>query len=173
MKHPLEEKFQHLLDEAEIRRVHIRYCRGVDRMDWDLIRSCYHPDAIDRHGAYEGGVEGFIEWAAELLPAFECTQHFTGNQYVQVDGDVAYAEHYAQAIHRTRPTSEAPARDWIAFIRYIDRMERRNGEWRIADRMVVLDSQRSDAVLDESVPLANFNVGRRDKSDPSYKYGLV
>lgn len=173
MKHPLEEKLQHLLDEAEIRRVHIRYCRGVDRMDWDLIRSCYHPDAIDRHGAYEGGVEGFIEWAAELLPAFECTQHFTGNQYVQIDGDVAYAEHYAQAIHRTRPTSEAPATDWIAFIRYVDRMERRNGEWRIADRMVVLDSQRSDAVLDKSVPLANFNVGRRDKSDPSYKYGLA
>ncbi|WP_063553187.1 nuclear transport factor 2 family protein [Burkholderia territorii] len=169
----MEAKLQQLLDEADIRRVHIRYCRGVDRMDWDLIRSCYHPDAIDRHGAYEGGVEGFIEWAAELLPIFECTQHFTGNQYVQVDGDVAYAEHYAQAIHRTRPTSDAPAMDWIAFIRYVDRMERRNGEWRIADRMVVLDSQRSDPVPAESAPLGKFNVGRRDKGDPSYKYGLV
>src|SRR5579863_3701746 len=92
----LEAKLQQLLDEAEIKRVHIRYCRGIDRMDWDLVRSCYHPDAIDRHGVYNGGVEGFIEWAAQLLPAFECTQHFTGNQYVQIDGDVACAEHYAQ-----------------------------------------------------------------------------
>lgn len=52
-------------------------------------------------------------------------------------------------------------------------MERRNGEWRIADRMVVPDSQRSDPVPAESAPLGNFNVGLRDKNDPSYKYGLV
>ena len=67
----MEARLQQLLDEAEIRRVHIRYCRGIDRMDWDLVRSCYHPDAIDRHGAYNGDVEGFIDWAAELLPTFE------------------------------------------------------------------------------------------------------
>jgi hypothetical protein len=169
----VESKLQRFLDEAEIRRVHIRYCRGVDRMDWDLIRSCYHPDAIDRHGAYEGGVEGFIAWAAELLPTFECTQHFTGNQYVQVEGDVAFAEHYAQAIHRTRAVGDMPASDWIAFVRYVDRMERRNGEWRIADRMVVLDSQRSDPVAANLPPLENFHTGRRDKDDMSYRYGLV
>ena len=57
-------------------------------MDFDLVRSCYHPDAIDRHGAYEGDIEGFIKWAADLLPTFESTMHFTGNQYVQVEGDV-------------------------------------------------------------------------------------
>jgi hypothetical protein len=126
----LDSRLQQFLDEAEIKRVHIRYCRGIDRMDWDLVRSCYHPDAIDRHGAYNGGVEGFIEWAAELLPTFECTQHFTGNQYVQVEGDVAYAEHYAQAIHRTRPAEGKLAADWVVNVRYVDRMERRSGEWR-------------------------------------------
>ena len=41
---------QMLIDEAAIKKVHLRYCRGIDRMDWDLIRSCYHPDAIDDHG---------------------------------------------------------------------------------------------------------------------------
>src|SRR5258708_22710757 len=96
----LEAKLQQLLDEAEIRRVHIRYCRGIDRMDWDLVRSCYHPDAIDRHGAYNGGVEGFIGWAAELLPNFEATQHFTGNQYVEVHGDVALAGPHTPTIHQ-------------------------------------------------------------------------
>ncbi|MGF6382445.1 nuclear transport factor 2 family protein [Paraburkholderia sp. CNPSo 3155] len=169
----MEAKLQALLDEADIRRVHIRYCRGIDRMDWDLVRSCYHPDAIDRHGAYNGGVEGFIEWAAELLPQFESTQHFTGNQYVEVQGDVGFAEHYAQARHRTRPDGERPAMDWVVFIRYVDRMERRHGEWRIADRMVVLDSQRSDPVPDGQAPLENSNVGRRGKEDPSYGYRIV
>jgi 3-phenylpropionate/cinnamic acid dioxygenase small subunit len=104
---------------------------------------------------------------------FECTQHFTGNQYVQVEGDVAFAEHYAQAIHRTRAVGDMPASDWIAFVRYVDRMERRNGEWRIADRMVVLDSQRCDPVPDNLPPLENFHTGRRDKDDMSYRYGVV
>jgi hypothetical protein len=169
----LEAKLQALIDEADIRRVHIRYCRGIDRMDWDLVRSCYHPDAIDRHGSYNGGVEGFIEWAAELLPQFESTQHFTGNQYVEVHGDVAFAEHYAQAWHRTKPDADKPAMDWVVNIRYVDRMERRNGEWRIADRVVVLDSQRSDPVPEGQAPLENFTVGRRDKEDTSYKYRIV
>lgn len=38
-------------------------------MDLDLIRSCYHPDAIDDHGDYVGGVDGFIEYARETCPS--------------------------------------------------------------------------------------------------------
>jgi hypothetical protein len=30
---------QALLDEREIHRVLMRYCRGIDRMDQDLVRS--------------------------------------------------------------------------------------------------------------------------------------
>jgi hypothetical protein len=63
--------------------------------------------------------------------------------------------------------------DWVVNIRYVDRMERRNGEWRIAERVVVLDSQRQDPVPTGLAPLENSNVGRRDKDDPSYKYGFV
>jgi hypothetical protein len=41
---------QRLVDEAEVRNVHLRYCRGLDRRDWELVESCYHPDAIEYHG---------------------------------------------------------------------------------------------------------------------------
>jgi hypothetical protein len=169
----MDPKLQKLVDEAEIRQVHIRYCRGIDRMDWDLVRSCYHPDAIDRHGAYEGGAEGFIDWAVKLLPNFESTMHFTGNQYVNVNGNVAFAEHYCRAFHRTKAVGDTPATDWVVNIRYVDRFEKRNGEWRIADRMVVFDSERVDPVTSSSAPLSNPQFGRRDRSDPSYKYDVV
>jgi hypothetical protein len=46
---------QPLLDEAAIRRVHLDYCRGVDRRDWELVRRYYHLDAVDHHGPYSGG----------------------------------------------------------------------------------------------------------------------
>ena len=81
----MDPKLQKLVDEAEIRQVHIRYCRGIDRMDWALVRSCYHPDAIDRHGAYEGGVEGFIEWAAKLLPTFGTVETASVGKDVMLD----------------------------------------------------------------------------------------
>ena len=78
-----------LLDQQAIRDVLIRYTRGIDRMDPDLVRSCYHPDAHDDHGAFRGGTEGFVAWFQEALSFFERTMHFVGNQLVEVDGDVA------------------------------------------------------------------------------------
>ncbi len=169
----MDARLQALLDEAEIKKVHIRYCRGIDRMDLDLVRSCYHPDAVDRHGAYEGDVDGFIKWAEALLPEFDSTTHFTGNQYVKVEGDVAFAEHYAQAFHRTKAKDGHLASDWVVNIRYVDRMEKRNGEWRIADRVVVYDTDIIHPVAAGTPSLTTWNFGRRDRDDFSYKYGVA
>jgi ketosteroid isomerase-like protein len=158
---------QDLLDKAAIREVHLRYCRGIDRMDWDLVRSCYHPDATDDHGEYVGGIEGFIEWVKQLLAQYESTTHFTGNQLVEVNGDVAWAEHYARAYHREPAGPDFPATDLVANVRYIDRMEKRNGEWRIAKRVITVDSDRADPVGSLYVG-AGVRRSRRDREDPSY-----
>lgn len=159
---------QALLDETAIKNLHLRYCRGVDRLDWPLVRSCYHPDATDDHGSYQGGIEGFIAWAAAGLPRFESTTHFTGNQLVEVDGLVAWAEHYAIVFHRRPASADEPAADLTANVRYVDRLERRDGEWRIAARVVVVDSNRLDPV--GSLWLSDtLQPGRRDRTDPSYR----
>ena len=50
-----------LLAKQEIGDVIYRYARGIDRLDFDLVRSCYHPDAVDDHGAFKGNVDEFIE----------------------------------------------------------------------------------------------------------------
>ena len=134
--------FERLADEAAIKAVHIRYCRGIDRMDWELVRSCYHPDATDDHGGYRGGVEGFIAWAAEALKHLESTTHFTGNQFVELDGDTAWAEHYVRVYHR-QPAG------------------------RIARRVIVVDSDRLDAV-GATWASAELKRGKRNATDPSY-----
>jgi hypothetical protein len=159
---------QQLLDEAEIRNLHLRYCRGVDRMDWELVRSCYHPEATDDHGGYSGGIDGFMDWLPGALAKFESTTHFTGNQLVELDGDHAWAEHYARVYHRRPATASHPAEDLVGNVRYIDRLERRDGAWRIASRVVLADSDRLDPVGQTwlKVPL---KPSRRDKSDFSYQ----
>src|SRR5690606_8703026 len=45
-----EGALQAALDREAIHTVLMRYCRGVDRLDRDLIASVYHPDAYDHHG---------------------------------------------------------------------------------------------------------------------------
>ncbi len=52
-----------LVDESDIRAVLARYARGIDRFDMDMVRSCYHEDATDAHGHYNGDIEGFIEYS--------------------------------------------------------------------------------------------------------------
>src|SRR4051812_2291046 len=51
-----------LLAERLITRVLMRYCQGVDRRDWEMVRSCYHDDAVDNHGAFVGGPDAMVEW---------------------------------------------------------------------------------------------------------------
>lgn len=166
---------QRFVDEAAIRRVIYRYCRGVDRVDRELVRSCYHPDARDSHGTFEGSVEEFLEWCFGLLENYEKTVHFIGNVLVDFDDsdpDVAYAESYTVASHRS--SSLKPMRNMTVTCRYVDRFERRpvdgsEPRWRIADRQVVTDLLELGA-RDRWVEITgSVPAGQRDGSDLVYR----
>jgi hypothetical protein len=159
-----------LLAEAAIKDIHIRYCRANDRRDEDLMRSCFHPDAvIDLHEPFD--LEGFIALGRTVLSHYSATWHNTGNQLVEVDGDAAWAEHYTTSSHRIAADDGGPERDFIASGRYVDRMERRDGDWRIARRTMILDFTRTDAVGPQPAGLGGGG-GARDRSDPSYAMRL-
>jgi hypothetical protein len=150
----------------------LRYCRANDRRDEELMRSCFHPDAvIELHK--ELGVDEFIALGRQILGQYTVTWHNTGNQLVEVKGDAAWAEHYTISSHRIAADDKGPQRDWIAHGRYIDRMERRGGEWRIARRKMVVDYTRMDPVQsgDPAIP-GGSGGGSRDRSDPSYAMRL-
>jgi len=144
-----------------------RYTRGVDRCDPDLVRSTYHPDAYDDHGGYQGDAEGFVEWArSTVMDAFQCTMHKLGNSLIEVQGDVAFGETYAIAHHVQ--TAQRPATDLIMGIRYLDRFERRAGEWKIAHRQLSFEWERSvalGAAGEAGFPPGSL-TGQRDGSDP-------
>lgn len=160
--------------EMAIQKVQLRYCRAIDRRDWDLLRSCFHSDAVYDCWGFRGGVEDLVHWASEGLKGFDRTSHFTGNQYVEVDGDFADAEHYLRGYHRRGATATAPATDWTVNIRYVDRMVRRDGQWRILSRLIVMDSERTDLVYDEGRVLPEYRIARNDDTDPSYSlFGTV
>lgn len=158
-----------LLAEREIRAAMTRYCRGIDRLDEDLIRSAYHRDSYDDHGTYVG--DGYA-FAADVVPkmreVFEATSHFIGNSHVEFDGDAAAVETYFIAYHVLR----GQGRRMMTFAgRYADRFERRDGEWKIASRTVILDWDEVRDMGETNPPemRSAFTVGRRDRDDLVYK----
>lgn len=159
-----------VIAESEIKDVHLRYCRANDRRDEELMRSCFHPDAvIELHKPL--GVEEFIALGRVVLGKYTVTWHNTGNQLVEVDGDAAWAEHYTISSHRIAADESAPERDLVASGRYIDRMERRDGEWRIARRVMLVDFTRLDANPPQEAGFGSPS-GERNRNDPSYAMRL-
>jgi hypothetical protein len=144
----------------------LRYCRGVDRMDRELVRACFHDDAHDDHGSFVGGVDDLLDWMWGLLAKFDRTMHLIGNLLVEVRGDVARSEAYGVAFHRG--DAAKPHRNLVSGFRYIDRFERRGGEWRIARRVVTTEWTRVDAPEHWWPVGDHFVQGRRGKDDPVY-----
>ena len=163
----MRKTIEQVIAEAAIKDVQMRYCRACDRMDFELLRDCFHPDATTDYGFFGGNVDDFIASAQEQLPGFLVTTHNTGNQNVVVNGDTALAEHYTVATHRLAADEHGPSRDFITSVRYIDRMECREGDWRIAKRKLILDWTRTDPVGDLP-PDPDVPRARRDRSDLSY-----
>jgi hypothetical protein len=120
---------------------------------------------------FRGGVDEFIEWSAERLTLYASTWHFTGNQFVEVEGDTAWMESSVQAYHRTSPADDAPAVDVILHLRYVDVLERRLGQWRILDRTLVFDSEATVPVGSALRP--EWPASTRGRTDASYAAALV
>jgi hypothetical protein len=99
--------------------------------------------------------------------------HNICNVLIDLDGDIARCESYV--IVMVRIPQEGGAIDWMHAGRYVDRFERRNGEWRIAYRTVVYDLERFDEVVPAPEGLSQARYldravrGKRGPGDFSYQ----
>lgn len=134
-----------VIAHTEIRQVLASYCRGVDRRDAELLRSIYHPDATDDHTMFVGpGVE-FADFIVGSLDGVETTgQHQITTSYIEVDGDVARVESYYLSFHPLAVAGEDREKLLWTGGRYLDRFEKRDGRWKIADRVVTVDWGRDE-----------------------------
>ena len=97
-----DDALQALLDKDAIREAVLRYCRGVDRLEPDMIRSAYHPDGYDEHGELHGGRDEFIEALVPLLrDNYVSTSHNIANQLIELNDDQTLSESYFVAMHVT------------------------------------------------------------------------
>ena len=166
-----EQAIQALLDKHAIYEVLVRYARAIDRRDEELLRSVFHPDAIDHHVGKTATAEEFCGWAMQLLATMGPTAHYVGFPLIDLNGDVAHSESYAIAYHRLGEGDAAF--DNFLGARLLDRFERRDGEWRIAHRRVVYDWGRIERATEawwDTLP-GDWTLGSRDRDDPDYSDG--
>lgn len=130
----LAAQLRDLVDRQQIHQVMLKYARGLDRLDNALVRSCYWDDAIEDHGHFVGRPDDFIRYADGTTLAHLSTQHAILNHYCELDGDDAWCETYYQftGVKQTPP-------HFASTGRYIDHFQKRNGEWRIANRVTVVE----------------------------------
>jgi ketosteroid isomerase-like protein len=160
-----QDQLRGLLDKTQIHDALMRYCRGVDRGDGDLLMSVFHPDATLDMGRGPMSAATLAEGIAKMTATG--TMHFVGNEYVEVEGDTAYSETYFIS-YATVADSGTPATRSRGG-RYLDRFERRDGEWKIARRLLVDEWSRLDELPAPTGPPPG-RVGLRSKDDPVYTF---
>jgi hypothetical protein len=158
---------EYLLDRQAILDVVMRQARAHDRHDAALMATCFWPDGADEHGSVVTPGPEYGETANGWHAAgFLAHLHHITSHTCEIDGTTAHAESYVLGTMLPR---HAPGRATITAGRYVDRLEKRAGEWRILVRRTVIDTDIEGASRWPQGELpAAFPTGARDHTDLSY-----
>lgn len=140
-----------------------RFARAVDRQDWKAAREAYHDDAFDDHGFFKGPPDPFLAHIEKLHAVQQHSMHFNTNVLIEFSAkDKAFVETYVLVLQRfadKRVTASA---------RYLDRFEKRNGEWRVVHRTLVFGDMVPEP-LEEPVRFPEgFTEQKHGMDDPLY-----
>jgi hypothetical protein len=126
-----------LLDRERIRDCIARLARGEDRRNAQLITASYWPDSTSDYGVFSGSFAEYLAWVVPGSPAIAVTQHVLGQSVIELKGAVARVETHVTSYHRLKLETEE--RDTVIGGRYLDRLEKRDADWRIAHRLMLYD----------------------------------
>jgi hypothetical protein len=164
---------QDLMDGQAIFDCIKRNSRGNDRFDTELVASSFHRDAIHDNGRKRVEAYGYGEHAnAAHGMLFDANLHNVTMHMCEIDGDVAHAESYSLGLFLDKGGETGR----VLAGRYIDRLEKRDGEWRIALRRTTVEvALEGKAALPGGAPLlgSSYLKGHRDRTDLSYARPLT
>ena len=165
----METALDDLVAKQAIQEALARYCRGIDRCDIRPLQSAFWPEAMVNYGSRDENAWAWCEQVVSALKAMERTQHAIGNILIELTGETASAETYCRAYHEV--AGDGGPREMMVGGRYLDRFERRDGEWRIMRRRYVMDFNQnapSTAIWDAGLYSGLRVTGRRYPDDPLY-----
>lgn len=163
-----DDQIQALLDKQAITELSYRYSRAADRLDRELLASVYWPDGTDDHGAFSGSAPDYVDWVIGLLSGWIAVHHDNTNILIELDGESAVGEVHWAGYYTYEVNGQV--QDQLAVGRYLDRYERRNGEWRILHRTCVSDWSRMEPGVNWRTDAARARLaGKRKPDDLLYR----
>ena len=153
-------------DQIAFEYLHSLFVHAADRRDYPLMRSLYSDDAIDDHGAFNGSVDGYIDWLREVQDAFQITTHVLTNVIATVDGDAAQSEARGTAYLTMKAD---PNYNMIVINRHFDRYRKIGGRWLFTHRSLCIDWVQVFPPSTESLDIVRANpVGVMGPDDVVY-----
>ena len=136
----------------------------MDRQDWSLARELYHDDAFDDHGFFKGPSDAFLAHIARMHEAQDHSMHFNTNVLIEFQSrERAFVETYVLVLQRFQDKRVT------ASARYLDRFEKRKGEWRVAHRTLVFGDMVSEP-LEAAVSFPpGWTEQKHSMADPLYR----
>jgi 3-phenylpropionate/cinnamic acid dioxygenase small subunit len=128
---------QEISDRLEISDLLTRYTRAIDAKDFELLDTCFTPDAFVDYTS-SGGIKGAYPevraWLAKALAPFPAMMHFVGNSSVELDGDQAKTRTYV--INPMAVAADGGSRHaFTVDAHYDDKLVRTSEGWRIEERI--------------------------------------
>ena len=149
---------EEMLRDYEVREVRRRWAFARDHGEWETMRACFHPDATVSVSWFDGPIATFLERTIAMSTGRrpeERSKHFIGNARSWAKGDRAILETDAMVLGRNF-FAEGQLFDFTYYLRFFDRLEKRQGTWRILSMTAIYDKDRIDPVIPGSVPPSHF-----------------
>jgi hypothetical protein len=168
----LRSDVQYLKDRQAILDCIARHARGHDRHDIELLTSAYHPDGTDEHGHAINPGPKYGEWANAIHGAgSQLHTHNITTHICEINGDLAHCESYVIVLLLDKNGTTAR----MISGRYIDRLEKREGQWKIALRRSTVDvllAGDASVLKHPAFTAQGYTKGLWDKRDVSYQRPL-
>jgi hypothetical protein len=133
-----------LLDRLAIGALAEDWALARDTGDWEALRATAHPGASITTTWFDGSFDAFIEACQASWRKGSRSQHALGGTAVRTRGARALAQ--TRMAIMVRSTLDGIEVDAVCHGRFFDRVERRQGTWRIAKRSVIYEKDRIDPV---------------------------
>ncbi len=134
----MDQQLQELLDRKACEDVLMRYGRTLDWLDDRGHQSCFWPDAQIDYGFFQGSGADWITTVMPIEAAAPHRWHVSTGVMVQIRGDTARGECYGLTVGTSR-NEQGELVDTMFGGRYLDELEKRDGQWRISKRSYIAD----------------------------------
>jgi hypothetical protein len=155
---------QSATEVVEVTQVIVRERQARDRGWWSQLPGFYHPEARIQTSWFKGTIPEYIERSREMAVK-DPSGHRLGQPVVKVNGDRAVGE--VPMTIEFRGQLRGVEVDVTVYIRFLHRLERRDGQWRLLGSQAVFERD----TLVPSVPGAVINISPDEISGfrPSYR----